>query len=184
MSNILLMFSLWRTLWCLFVSLLSFINISKKTYNNTLYLLLSVIGFMLIDIILIVRNKRIYNLQIIYHHIIVIILLLFGIYTITFSNNQHYDVINMCISTEVVTTIHIVNHLAKKYKSIFYFRLYRLLYILLTVFWRGNIWNTIIRNAINNSNSNMLCVYGITPFVVFDIVWVRQCINGLYKIKY
>ena len=181
MYNIEFVFSLWRTLWCLYVSLLSFINISKKTYNNTLYLLLSVIAFMLIDIILIVRNKRIYNLQIIYHHIIVIILLLFGIYTVIFSNNPHHNVINMCISTEVVTSIHIVNHLAKKYKSIFYFRLYRILYILLTIFWRGNIWFTIISDAINNSTSNMLCVYGITPFVVFDVVWVRQCINGLYK---
>lgn len=185
MSNIPLLFSLWRTYWCSYVSFLSFINIIKKKYNNSLQLLLYVIIFMVIDILLIIKNKNIYNKQIIIHHIIVILLLLIGIYIVLYTNKPHHNVISMCISTEVVTSIHIVNYLSVKYKNIFYYRLYRILYIFLTLFWRGNIWRTIISNALNNNNSNIICIYGITPFIVFDMLWIKKCIFGLlYKFKY
>lgn len=178
-----LIFSIWRSLWCLCITILSSINIISQSYSNTSRLLLSVIWFMLFDMLFILFNKNLFNGQIIIHHIVAIILIICGIYMIIYTDTPHYNVINMCLTTEIVTSIHIINCMASKYKNIICFRLYRILYILLTVIWRGSIWYSIISYAIYNINSNIFCIIGTLPFIIFDTLWIRDCIYSLYRTK-
>lgn len=187
------LYHMWRSVWCTYITVASILNVFrlKNIFDNdingdikrhlyydnaTVFNIYVVLCCVIIDLIIFYFKRKFYRLHLLIHHIIVIIFC--ALSQIVLSPHHYYCNLFMC--SEVVSSILILAYIGKNSKDKTFYKIYLVLYLLLTFFVRGLIWGTLIKEAYLY-NSRLICILGIMPLMILDCIWVNQCADGLNK---
>jgi len=190
-----LVYHVWRSIWCTYVTIVAFYNFQRMraefaiTYadaeivpyhshydSKTWWDIVMLIIFFSIDILIYLIRGKFMSRSVLIHHLLGIFL---SLQTLIASHPHHYHA-NIFMCAEIVSCLTILSHYAKKSRSRTLYKIYLLQYLLLTIFARGWIWYTIGMDLMAN-NVSIACYLGFLPLIMMDIIWSRQCVQGLLK---
>jgi len=193
-----MLFHIWRSVWCSYITYMAYNNVMRLNaifelipdLNRAAYfdpqtysIILQLICFFVLDMVFAgLRRKfaRHMSRSVFIHHMVSLCLTSI---TLIVSLPHHYYA-NLFMCTEIVSCLNFISYFAKAYKSAVLYKLYLLQYLLITVFVRGYIWYTLYRDlAAYGSNISMLCYAGFAPLLIMDIVWSKQCVVGLLRMR-
>lgn len=185
----------WRSLWCTYVTIIAFYNFLRmrnefsQKYDSsevipyhshydrkTSWDITMVVGFFLIDLLIYVIRRKFMTRSVIVHHLVGIIL---GCTTLFTKYPHHYHA-NLFMCAEIVSCLTVLSHYAKKSRSKTLYKIYLAQYLVLTIFGRGWIWYTVLMDLMI-SNVSFICYFGFVPLILMDVIWSRQCYQGLMK---
>lgn len=190
-----LVYHAWRSIWCTYVTIVALYNFLRlrtefgSTYGDheqipyhshydrkTSWDVMMVIIFLSIDILIYMIRGKFMSRSVLTHHLFGIALCVITL----LSKYPHHYYANLFMCTEIVSCLTILAHYSKKCRSKMMHKVYLFQYLLLTIFARGWIWITITSDLISNEVT-MICYLGVIPLILMDIIWSRQCIQGLMK---
>lgn len=208
-----LVFHLWRSLWCTFMTLTAIFNVIRignvienskvtpDTFDHTMFARLSstytepdkfayhtyydqktasdlrlMFGFLLVDFLIYAIRQKFMTKSTLIHHALCLLFCLIALY----SPYPHHYHANMFVCAEMVSCLTILSHFAKKRRSRLLNKAYLLQYLLLTVFGRGAIWYVVLSDLIT-IGASWVCYVGFAPFIIMDIIWSKQCLDGIKK---
>lgn len=178
-----------RTVWCVYITWSSYISVNRLNamYSNSMYKLYAydldvmfdlklTMFFMGIEFIIYLFKREFATKGIIFHHVLTIL----GCMVPFMVNPAHTYYVALMSCAEIVSTIAILSHFAKKHNLEFLRKIYLMLYIGLTVLCRFYIWSRCIHD-IMKFDGKFICYAAIASFVILDIMWINQCYKGLTK---
>jgi hypothetical protein len=186
----------WRSIWCTYITIVAYYNFvrleaelkekytdngeaipyhslyDRKTSSDISMLIL----FFSIDLLIYMLRKKFMSRSVIGHHLVGITLCIIAF----LSKFPHHYHANLFMCTEIVSCMTVVAHYARKSRSKTLYKLYLIQYLILTIFGRGWIWYRVLSNLIENDVSTF-CYIGFLPLTIMDVIWSKQCIDGLRK---
>jgi len=191
-----LVYHSWRSIWCTYITIIAFYNYLRlnaefdRIYTShgipipyhsyydpkTSWDITMVICFFAIDLLIYSIRGKFMSKSVIIHHLLGIALCSIAL----FVKYPHHYHANLFMCAEIVSVLTVLSHFAKKQKSKLLYKIYLFQYLILTIVARGWIWYTVAGDLIRN-NVGVFCYFGLAPLVIMDVLWSKQCIDGIRK---